>query len=229
MGQDARKENKYPLRTKLKATELVALSDFLQAEFEKNHGLRPFRVLPPGFYGDPDLVLQEQIRDIDLLAVGSLIPLKRFFIVLHIAARLVRKRPHLNVLFIGKGPQMEELQSLSGLLGLQNHVHFAGELAHDEVLQRMSRSKVLLHPSAYEGYSGVCQEALGMGAHVISFCRPMKENMEQWHIVHTEEEMEEVAGQILNNPLQQFRPIRHRSMHDTAREMMEIFLRKHVF
>ncbi|MEI9943385.1 MAG: hypothetical protein WDN26_04120 [Chitinophagaceae bacterium] len=40
LGQDAKKGNKYIKRVKPASTELVALSDFLQNEFEKNHGIR---------------------------------------------------------------------------------------------------------------------------------------------------------------------------------------------
>src|SRR5687767_14468076 len=41
LGQDAKKENKYPRIIHPKASEMAALSDFLQAEFEKNHLTRP--------------------------------------------------------------------------------------------------------------------------------------------------------------------------------------------
>jgi hypothetical protein len=41
LGQDARQENRYPKRLRVQASELIALSDFLQEEFEKNHGIRP--------------------------------------------------------------------------------------------------------------------------------------------------------------------------------------------
>ena len=37
LGQDAKKENKYPRRSSLRPEELIALSDFLQTEFERNH------------------------------------------------------------------------------------------------------------------------------------------------------------------------------------------------
>jgi len=45
LGQDARKGNRY---TGLKADELIALSDFLQDEFENNYGIKPTFVIPPG-------------------------------------------------------------------------------------------------------------------------------------------------------------------------------------
>src|SRR6266404_1091378 len=48
LGQEAKRENKYPRLLYLPADELIALSDFLQNEFEKNHGVRPQFVIPPG-------------------------------------------------------------------------------------------------------------------------------------------------------------------------------------
>jgi hypothetical protein len=48
LGQDAKKENKYPRRLRPGPEELVALSDFLQDEFERNHAIRPLHMIPPG-------------------------------------------------------------------------------------------------------------------------------------------------------------------------------------
>ena len=48
LGQDAKKENKYPGRAQLRADELIALSDFLQEEFKINHGIKPQHLVPAG-------------------------------------------------------------------------------------------------------------------------------------------------------------------------------------
>ena len=53
----------------------------------------------------------------------------------------------------------------------------------------MQRTKIFLHTSSYEGFSGACLEALYAGAHVISFCEPMKQKIDHWHIVKDEKEM----------------------------------------
>ena len=84
--------------------------------------------------------------------------------------------------------------------GLEKNILLTGELPYPDTLQLMQRAKVFLHPSSYEGFSGVCLEALYAAAHVISFCKPMKQDIAQWHIVQSREEMFEKTVSILGNP-----------------------------
>lgn len=74
LGQDAKKVNKYPKILRTPANKLIALSDFLQYQFEKNHGIRPQHLIPGGI--EPKQFSNVKKRDIDILGVGSLIALK---------------------------------------------------------------------------------------------------------------------------------------------------------
>ena len=182
LGQDARKGNEYPKLLPPLSNELVALSDFIQNEFERNHGIRPQFVIPPGI----DETLFASIpkeKDLDLLGVGSLISLKQYDIFLEIVAELKKQMPGIKVLLVGKGPEKEKLQSLIRKFKLESSVTMTGELPYSEVLKLMQRAKVFLHPSSYEGFGCVCLEALHAGAHVISFCKPMNMQITHWHIV----------------------------------------------
>src|SRR6185295_12039608 len=164
LGQDARKGNQYPKLLSPWANELVALSDFIQDEFERNHGIRPRFVIPPGI----DETLFGSIpkeKDIDLLGVGSLIPLKQYDIFIEVVAELKRQVPGMKALLVGKGPEKEKLQSLISKFKLESGVTMTGEFPYNEVLKLMQRAKVFLHPSSYEGFGCVCLEALGAGAH----------------------------------------------------------------
>ena len=77
LGQDAKKENRYPRRASLRPGELIALSDFLQNEFERNHGIRPAHLITAGI--NTKLFNTNNIeKDIDIIGVGSLIPLKQY-------------------------------------------------------------------------------------------------------------------------------------------------------
>jgi glycosyltransferase involved in cell wall biosynthesis len=220
LGQDARVTNKYPKNLPPKNGELIALSDFLQQEFEKNHGVRPFKVIPPGIDAVP---VVNNIRDIDILTVGSLIPLKRFDIFLTVVAETKKQFPLIKVLLIGEGPERASLEKLVKDLDLKSTVSLTGELPYATVLEYMQRTKVFLHPSSYEGFSGVCMEALSRGAHVISFCHAMKEPIEQWHIVHTSEEMKTKAIDILSNPAVAYHFTVPYPMNDTAQKMIVLF------
>ena len=96
LGQDARKGNKYPKLLPPLSNELVALSDFIQNEFERNHGIKPQFVIPPGI----DETLFSSIpkeKDIDLLGVGSLIPLKQYDIFLEIVMELKKQMPRITI------------------------------------------------------------------------------------------------------------------------------------
>src|SRR5689334_17291676 len=81
LGQDAREANKYPKLLPPRSDELIALSDFVQHEFKRNHGITPGCVIPPGI--DETLFGKTPAqKDIDVLGVGSLIPLKQYDIFL---------------------------------------------------------------------------------------------------------------------------------------------------
>jgi glycosyltransferase involved in cell wall biosynthesis len=219
LGQDARKGNKYK---GLKAEELIALSDFLQAEFEKNYGIKPAFVIPPGI-DSKQFISPIKEKDIDLLAAGSLIPLKQFEIFVKVVAGLKQQLPGIKAMLIGNGPEKDKLKTLIEKYELQSNIALAGELQYVDVLQCMQRSKVFLHPSSYEGFSGVCQEALAAGAHVISFCKPMKQDIEHWHIVQNKVEMKILALKILETPDIGFEKTTPFDINDTAKKMMELF------
>ena len=63
----------------------------------------------------------------------------------------------------------------------------------------MKRSKIFLHTSNYEGLSVACLEALASGCQIISFLKPMQNDIEHWHVVQTPEEMLEKTIFILNS------------------------------
>ncbi|MEP7236600.1 MAG: glycosyltransferase [Ferruginibacter sp.] len=221
-GQDARQANTYPKSLQLKANELIALSDFLQDEFEKNHIIKPAFVIPPGI---DSLLFYTAIKekDIHLLAAGSLIPLKQFEIFIEVIAEIKKQMPAVKAILIGEGPEKNKLKTLVEKYKLQSNILLTGELKYPEVLQWMQRAKVFLHPSSYEGFSGVCQEALAAGAHIISFCKPMKEDIEHWHIVENKSEMKNLAFKILQDPDNDYENKISFNIRDTAKKMMDLF------
>jgi glycosyltransferase involved in cell wall biosynthesis len=179
LGQDAKADNRYPARVSIPASDLVALSDFIADEFERNHFVRPARVVPPGVAVTGSSNGQ---RDIDVLAVGTLIPLKQYHLFLHVVSQLKSHIPGIRAVLIGEGPESSKLKDLAARLGIELSVTMTGELPHEEVLRYMRRAKVLLHPSSYEGFGVVCLEALACGCRVVSFVKPMHEIISNWEI-----------------------------------------------
>lgn len=196
LGQDARVGNKYPKRLSLKENVLIALSDFIQEEFERNYRIKPLFVLPPGVTPYSSDAMK---KDIDLLAVGSLIPLKQFSIFLEVVAAIKKQKPDVKAVLIGEGPERSLLQDLVDKRNLKENVLLLGKLSHPEVLTYMHRTKLFLHPSSYEGFGVVCLEALMCGAKVLSFVKPMKLPISNWSVVSTKEEMIEMAVAMLSD------------------------------
>jgi glycosyltransferase involved in cell wall biosynthesis len=222
LGQDARENNKYPKHLKLKAGELIALSDFIQQEFNKNHGVMPQHIIPAGI--DPnqfDTTISK--KDIDIVAAGSLIPLKQYDVLVNCIAAIQKIIPNIKAVLIGDGPEKNKLQQLITANGLQNNITLAGELPHHEVLQCMQRAKIFLHPSSYEGFGVVCAEALYAGCHVISFCQSMLQTIEQWHIVTTEEEMTKKTIQILQDEQTSYSSITFFTVKEIAKKIMQLY------
>ena len=98
MGQDARKGNRYFSLVKPGPESLIALSDFLSEEFFRNHGITPAHIIPPG--ADAVKLDPSTIRDIDVLGVGSLIPLKQYDIFIRVVARLACSRPGIKTMIL---------------------------------------------------------------------------------------------------------------------------------
>lgn len=223
LGQDAKKGNRYPLSHPLEGGELLALSDFLQEEFEQNYGVRPQHVVPPGVRKGTLSMLKGE-RDIDLLAAGSLIPLKAYDRLVEIVAAIKKVLPSVRVVLIGDGPEKERLQKLITRQGLEKNIALVGGLPHTEVLRYMQRARLFLHPSAFEGFGVVCLEALAAGAQVVSFVRPMKQPVKGWHIVSSEKEMAEKAVALLQIGTCLFEPQRPFPLEETARQILQVFL-----
>lgn len=221
-GQDAKKGNKYVRRFPPNAYELAALSDFLQDEFEKNYNIKPLYVIPPGI-NTTQFSKELLQKDIDIIAAGSLIPLKQYEIFLHVVAEIKKQIPALKAVLMGNGPAKSRLQDLIAELGLESNVRLTGELQHQEVLQMMQRGKVFLHTSSYEGFGVVCIEALYAGAKVISFVKPMRQRIENWHITANSEEMVQKAIEILKDPTTEYKSTIPFTVEQSVQQMAQLF------
>ena len=221
LGQDARAGNKYVKRMQAHPGELVAMSDFLAREFENNHGQHVAHIIPNGLY--PIDRKAPGFRDIDVLGAGSLIPLKQYELFIDCIAAVRDVFPGVRAVLCGHGPVKEALQNRIAEHHLQSNIRLLGELPHDALLALMQRSKVLLHPSSYEGFSTVCLEALAAGAKVISFCRAMDAYIRHWHIVTSLGEMQGKLINLLKQDDEAGEEVVPYHMEDSARRMMGLF------
>jgi glycosyltransferase involved in cell wall biosynthesis len=222
LGQDAKKQNRYPSRLKLADAELIALSDFVQDEFQKNHGIRPRYVVPAAV--DPlEFDPHEGIKNTDIVAAGSLIPLKQYDMFVEVVSAIQKTLPGVKAVLIGEGPERSKLEHLITKSALKENVFLTGELQHKHVLDWMERARVFLHPSSYEAFGVVCLEALYSGAHVVSFCRPMKKEIPRWHIVADKKEMFEKVLSLLHAEQCSTERVLPYSSDDQAVNILNIF------
>lgn len=175
-GQDACAENPYLPWLRLRGMTITAGSSFAAGVFQAHTGRTVDAVVPLGLDasflrgtagGIPGM--PGMARDVDVLGVGSLIPLKRYDVFVALVARLIPEHPELRAVIVGDGPERAGLEARIADAGLEHHVRLAGHLPRDEVRRLMLRSRVLLHPSRYEGQGYVFLEALASGLFVV--CR----------------------------------------------------------
>jgi len=220
LGQDARPGNRFVSRARVPEGQLVAMSDFLAGEMEKNYGLHPVKIVPNG------LPLSGSSfhfpRTIDIMGAGSLIPLKQYDLFIQCIQRLLPRFPSLLAVLCGKGPEAVKLMRQIRQAGLEQNILMVDEVPHHEVLQYMRRSKIFLHPSLYEGFSTACLEARAEGAEVVSFCQPMKDEIPGWHSVSGLEEMEAILIHLLERQEPVPACLAYR-MDDSAESMARLF------
>lgn len=221
LGQDAKKGNRYVTKMAAPATTYIALSDFIRETFANNYSIRPANTIPIGIDIN-EYPVEVKEKTIDIMAAGSLIPLKQYEIFIAVIAELKKTKPDIKAVLCGGGPEFKKLQTSINDLSLQQNISLCGERSHEDILNTMQRAKIFLHPSSYEGFGMVCIEALYAGAQVISFCKPVEAPIKNWHIAENKEDMIEKARQLLEAlpPPEKVLPF---SIEATATSVMKLF------
>ena len=224
LGQDAKKGNIYYRLVQPTSSSLIALSDFISEEFNKNYSKLPAHTIPVGI--DTSKFSQEVFeRNIDIIGVGSLIPLKRYDLFIHIIKEITGHMPGIRCVIIGKGSEKQNLLNSIQREGLQENITLMDELPHKEVLHVMQRSKIFLHTSTYEGFGTVLAEALYAGAHVISFTRPMHKSYQHYYGIQNKTEMIDKTLELLRNDQLNHDRVLMYSIDEIAEMMMKLFSR----
>jgi glycosyltransferase involved in cell wall biosynthesis len=82
--------------------------------------------------------------------------------------RLLAENKDLHLLLVGDGELRERLHNLPVQLGVQNRVHFTGEVSPEEVASLIFCSDVFVLPSLFEAVGLVVLEAMVLGKPVVS-------------------------------------------------------------
>lgn len=160
-GQDVLPKNRFLNRIMDSSVKVITTS-----EFQKNilkECAKDISVIPLG-------VEQVELTDksIDCIGVGSLIDLKNYDYFLNLIQGVKQSIPSIKCVLIGEGPKRSELELKVIRLGLQENIEIKGEVGREDTLRFIAQSKVLIHPSKYEGFGLVILEALASRTKVLA-------------------------------------------------------------
>jgi glycosyltransferase involved in cell wall biosynthesis len=142
--------------------DLIVAMGTSGAAFFARHGARgTVAVIPSGV----DTVQRPPAaagRDVDVILVARLVPLKRIDLFIGAVAHVARQVPSVRAVIIGSGPMLEPGRAQVRALGVGRQVHFLGHAP--DVFSWLARAKVFLLPSDTEGVSISLIEAMMCGA-----------------------------------------------------------------
>lgn len=167
MGQDVQASNYYLKILNNEKIKIISLSQNQSDEFYK---ITNRQVDEEIFWGieDQDYRINDE-RKIDLLAVGSLIQLKNYELLIKTVAEIVKDFPKLVCKLVGEGPDFSKLKTMAANYGVDNNIEFMGLSPRKDIFKLMKQSKIFIHPSKFEGSGFVFAEALANGMNIVSF------------------------------------------------------------
>lgn len=146
-------------------SSIVTLSRSSKAELVDDLGFRPDRVtvVPPGIDARFTPGGVDTSAHPLLVAVGRLVPVKRYDQLIRTVARVIETHPGLELVIVGEGYERPLLEELVAELGLGDAVKLPGHLSDDEVLDLYRRAWAVVSASAREGWGMTITEAAACG------------------------------------------------------------------
>jgi glycosyltransferase involved in cell wall biosynthesis len=204
MGQDVHTSNHYMKFINDDRVKIIALSQNQSDEFYR---ISNRKVDGEIFWGIENQNYNvNSKREIDLLAVGSLTPLKNYSLFIKTIAGIANIYPDVVCKLVGQGPELTLLKILVKELNLEKNIEITGLLSRKEIFKLMLQSKIFVHPSKSEGAGFVFAEALANGMNVVSFNVGYAKPCEKWLIAKDENEFIFLVNKLLSAKLS-FEPL----------------------
>jgi len=102
-----------------------------------------------------------------ILTVARLTPWKGVDRIIEVLPEIRRQMNEANLVVVGDGPELGNLQRLAGELGVKGYVSFVGRVPHEEVPYYLRAANVFVLYSGYEGLPHIVLEAMATGIPVI--------------------------------------------------------------
>ena len=212
MGQDVKKSNRYLRLQKNNRLKIVALSKNQADQYLQITNRKADDIIHWGVDDQPESIFE---RDIDLLAAGSLIPLKNYSLFVKLVYEITKINPDIKCKLVGTGPESAILKSMAKKKGIEKNIEFTGLLSRTEIFKLMKRSKILVHPSKFEGSGFVFAEALANGMNIVSFNVGYARNNPKWFIAKDEKDFIILTQKLLSGKLN-FEPFNIFPLSDTV-------------
>ena len=132
-----------------RADRLVTVCEYNRRWLEAHHTLR--RPLSIVVCGVDVPTASARTPEVDVVAVGRLVPKKGFDVLIDAAADLHASRGDLRVEIVGDGPLRAELTERIAARGLDDVVVLRGAMSHDETLERIAAARVFTLPCRVAG------------------------------------------------------------------------------
>lgn len=219
MGQDVKVSNRYLRLSKNEKIKIIALSQNQSDQFFQITNRKAHDII---HWGIDEQYFKNAERDIDLLAVGSLIPLKNYSLYLRLIAELKNTYPKLKCKLVGKGPELSTLKALAHQYDIFENIEFTGLLSRKEIFELMQRSKIFIHPSTFEGSGYAFAEALVNGMNIVSFNVGYAQNHPKWYIAKDEEEFNRITERLLTTKLD-FSPVNIFPLNETDNKYASLY------
>jgi glycosyltransferase involved in cell wall biosynthesis len=148
---------------------VVTLSPSAREELVRELRLRPDRVhvVPPGV--DPRFSPGGLRSPVPLVvAVGRLVPVKRFDLLVEVLVELRRRHPALEAVVVGDGYEREALEARVHALDAADWLRLPGRLDPDALVDLYRKAWVLASSSAREGWGMTITEAGACGTPAVA-------------------------------------------------------------
>jgi glycosyltransferase involved in cell wall biosynthesis len=138
--------------------KIICLSNDLAKKLPKKQTIqKKIEIASPGIETEKFTLNENVKKDIDIIFIGRMEPIKNLDYAFKIYKELKDKHPSINFHLFGTGV---ELQSLIDMHKDEKNIVFHGEIPHNEIVNYLHRSKVLLLISHSEGFPNVVLEAM---------------------------------------------------------------------
>ncbi len=101
------------------------------------------------------------------ICLGRLLHWKGFYLAIRAFAIFARQDPEAELWIVGGGPFRRELEKTAAQTGMVSRIRFCGHLPHDETMDKLAQSHVLIHPALHDNFPAVCLEAMAAGRPVV--------------------------------------------------------------